>query len=83
MQPPVCPHEAAQTKNFTLAAENLFLSRSGVSCHIRELEMPLSSRGFSGSGTEPTEAGEAMMDTVGELLRLRQACTDVFQPIRM
>lgn len=65
--------EVARQKNFTRAAENLFLSQPTVSIHIRkleeELETPLFKR--SKTGFELTESGKLLFHYGQQLLETR------------
>ncbi|NLB51102.1 MAG: LysR family transcriptional regulator [Clostridiaceae bacterium] len=65
--------EVARQKNFTRAAENLFLSQPTVSVHIKKLEealdTPLFRRGKE--GMELTEAGRLLFQYGQELLETR------------
>ncbi len=65
--------EVARQKNFTRAAENLFLSQPTVSIHIRKLEEELETPLFrrSKTGFELTESGKLLFHYGQQLLETR------------
>ena len=74
---------AAETENFSLAAQRLHLSQPAVSQHIQDLEAALGAKLFARGrrGVTLTEAGETLHRYTQEILRLvaeaESAVTDV------
>lgn len=86
MQQILCFKEIVKTKNFTTAANNLFLSQPSVSYNIRELEKELGvsllTRSFSSTQVTITEFGESFIKYVDRILSIVEECECVFADVK-